>query len=128
MRLCKILGELKYDIITEHKICILRGNSGAGKSLLLRTLDAYFSLEEKKSIYVDYNNYQVMLWVQNIENCDYMFLDNADLYIGKLNFDILLKSNAMCFIASREMGLIDCEQAGFYYVKYENGTIYMREE
>lgn len=127
MKLCRMLGGLKYDIITKHRICILRGDSGTGKSLMFRTLDAYFSLEGAKSIYVDYNNYQVMPWLQGMVDCDYMFLDNADLYIARMDFDMLLKSNVECFIASREMGLVDCEQMGFYHVKYENGTISMRE-
>lgn len=115
----RVDGELK------HRVCVFRGNSGSGKSLLFRKLLAIFDDLNYTSSLVrlsDVLNPSVgLLDVLNL-NVDILLIDNGDLVPLRALVSALDKCPAkLILITSRDFA--DRSDVGYYVVKYTGSEL-----
>ena len=78
---------MNFNVNFEHKINILKGYSGSGKTFLLRALRYCFDKYGISYAYTDYAHRDT-----NLEGKDVLLFDNGDLYFDK---DMLAKVSAL---------------------------------
>lgn len=85
----------------KNKITILRGYSGIGKTFFIKILNTYFNLNDLRSrIFniVDLYNISINKFKMLIEDYDFLFLDNADIYLIQEMYDCIVDSGKYCII------------------------------
>ena len=109
------------DAEFKDHICFLSGDSGSGKSFLLRVFESYLS---GKSISYCLFNYSSMVAVRgfDFDSVDVVMLDNADLYMNRDIYMKAKKSHALVLICMHSYSGFDPSGSGEYIIDHEERT------
>ena len=109
------------DAEFKDHICFLSGDSGSGKSFLLRVFESYLS---GKSISYCLFNYSSMVAVRgfDFDSVDVVMLDNVDLYMNRDIYMKAKKSHALVLICMHSYSGFDPSGSGEYIIDHEERT------
>lgn len=113
--------EVTVDVVFKDHICFLSGDSGSGKTFLLRVLESYLS---RKNISYCLFNYSSMAAVNgfDFDSVDVVMLDNADLYMNRDIYMKAKKSHALVLICMHSYSGFDPSGSGEYVIDHEERT------
>ena len=116
----KYMG-VTIDAEFKDNICFLSGDSGSGKSFLLRVFESYLS---RKNISYCLFNYSSMVAVRgfDFDSVDVVMLDNADLYMNRDIYMKAKKSHALVLICMHSYSGFDPSGSGEYVIDHEEKT------
>ena len=116
----KYMG-VTIDAEFKDHICFLSGDSGSGKSFLLRVFESYLS---RKNISYCLFNYSSMVAVSgfDFDSVDVVMLDNADLYMNRDIYMKAKKSHALVLICMHSYSGFDPSGSGEYVIDHEEKT------
>lgn len=116
----KYMG-VTIDAEFKDYICFLSGDSGSGKSFLLRVFESYLS---RKNISYCLFNYSSMVAVRgfDFDSVDVVMLDNADLYMNRDIYMKAKKSHALVLICMHSYSGFDPSGSGEYVIDHEEKT------
>lgn len=117
--------EVTVDVEFKDHICFLNGDSGSGKTFLLRVLESYLS---RKNISYCLFNYSSMAAVNGFgfDSVDVVMLDNADLYMNRDIYMKAKKSHALVLICMHSYCGFDPDGSGEYVIVHEERTNTLR--
>lgn len=115
----------KVSVDFKDKINILLGDSGEGKSLLLKLLAVYFREHNIPSDTVDWNTSEEALWDRLNGNTlksngSYLLYDNGDITLTPEVYSKLTELPCTSIISMKRIQRVDC---GLYDVIYNPGDL-----
>ena len=120
-------SKVNFNVCFKDKICILNGQSGSGKTFLLKVLQEYFNLNGVSSyrVYSDIDmlkDKEVLEYL--IKDYEILLLDRADLYMSWDIYKKILESDVTAIICMRRLSIIkDKSNMGVYDVVYEGDRL-----
>ena len=137
MKLNKAIGGVVFDIDvpSEAQTYFFLSPSGTGKSFLFTTLYNQFLLQRKKVVLVDSSLYlnlggssEAVLEFFKGRVFDYVFLDNADLYLTIGLIQLIEQTAKHIFISKKTVRGIGLRSYCSCYVRYEGGSLVVRKK
>ena len=115
----------KVSVDFKDKINILLGDSGEGKSLLLKLLAVYFREHNIPFDTVDWNTSEEALWDRLNGNTlkltgSYLLYDNGDITLTPEVYSKLIELPCTSIISVKRIQRVDC---GLYDVIYKPGDL-----
>jgi hypothetical protein len=115
----------KVSVDFKDKINILLGDSGEGKSLLLKLLAVYFREHNIPFDTVDWNTLEEALWDRLNGNTlksegSYLLYDNGDITLTPEVYSKLIELPCTSIISMKRIQRVDC---GLYDVIYNPGDL-----
>lgn len=115
----------KVSVDFKDKINILLGDSGEGKSLLLKPLAVYFREHNIPFDTVDWNTLEEALWDRLNGNTlksegSYLLYDNGDITLTPEVYSKLIELPCTSIISMKRIQRVDC---GLYDVIYNPGDL-----
>lgn len=116
----------------EDRICVIKDNSGTGKTLAISMLKDSRQDIANNILFIDYSNYKEMLLLcrQFMGEDDVIICDNADLYIDDDFSSIVNISKAMFLIICKRVGKlkISGREGGFYFVRHTSDSLVVQKD
>lgn len=127
--------DIKYNGISikadfNNSLNFLVGNSGTGKTLLMKAVQLYCLNNKIKNIYCD-SDCSGLTSSQIIDQCsdkEVVILDNADLYLTREILEEIQKDDdKIIIVCMKNTCNINTYYASEYVVKYKNKELTVRE-
>lgn len=117
-----------FDASFSSRVNFLRGNSGTGKTFLLKALELYCNNNDISCQYLDYRaRHKSLEYISTLcGDADVLLLDNADLYLTPEIFNKLRSSGKFMVISMKDISELDLEGVKGYVVKYSNTQLVLK--
>lgn len=125
-------NKMRVKIELEDRICVIKDNSGTGKTLAISMLKDSRQDIDNNILFIDYSNYKEMLVLcrQFMGENDIIICDNADLYASDDFSNIVNISRAMFLIICKRIGglKISAGEGGFYFVRHTSDLLVIQKD
>jgi DNA replication protein DnaC len=124
MKVSGVYKGIAVEADFKDHINILFGHSGTGKSFLFSVLSNFFRRQGLACTYVNYGQVKSIEGIlKGIDNLDVLMLDNADLYMSREIFSILVNCRATVIMSIKSMKDVRRDKVGIYRVTYLDNTL-----
>lgn len=129
MKISTIFNGISIEANFTGKLNVLEGNSGTGKTLLMKAIKLYCLSNNIQYRHLDYNNKNdtVEQLVSYCNKAQIITIDNADLFISDELLECLCKTAKLIVISLKQTQLISMDKTHTYIVHYENNHLSLEE-
>lgn len=129
MKIITKFNSIDIEANLTGKINILEGNSGTGKTLLMKAIKLYCADNNISYRHLDYENRNdtVEQLTSYCNNAQIITIDNADLFISDELLESLCKTAKLIIVSLKQTHLISMDKTHTYIVHYENNNLSLEE-
>lgn len=125
-------NRMHVKIELEDRICVIKDNSGTGKTLAISMLKDSRQDIGNNILFIDYSNYKELLVLcRQFKGVDDIIIcDNADLYADNDFSNMVNISKAMFLIICKRVGglKISGNEGGFYFVRHTSDSLVIQKD
>lgn len=129
MKINAVFNNINIEANFTGKLNILEGNSGTGKTLLMKAIKLYCLSNSIPYRHLDYTNKDdtVEQLISYCSKTQIITIDNADLFISDELLEGLCKTAKLIIISLKQTHLISMDKTHTYIVHYENNHLSLEE-
>lgn len=125
----KISNGVMFKVHFKHKINVIKGSSGTGKSFLFSELLQKCNRDNVPAVLIDYRvltSSNVHLIEAMCKGKQVVLLDNADLYLTSELFDKIRSMDNVIVMSKKTTFGLNMKDARQYVIEYNNDTLSVR--
>lgn len=122
----KVIGGIHFDVKFSDKINIIRGESGTGKTFLLKTIESFCANNSIPYASIDHKflaSNDVDLIYMHCINKDIILLDNADLYLTPELFNKILSLNKTVIMSKKSIYGLNAADIHLYSIEFTESEL-----